>query len=134
MKATAFLFILIWALVKSQFIEVDYDLDSDYGEAEILPRSRYVEPTLNYDLADLDILFSGFGKSLLHPNFDEEIVAEEEYSRILPMLLNQANFYNLFKQSLTEIEQLLIDNDIVKEEDIRDLAPFPSACDEIFGK
>ena len=115
MKATAFLFILLWALVKSQFIEVDYDLDSDYGETEILTRPRFVEPTLNYDLADLDILFSGFGKSLLHPNFDEEIVAEDEYSRILPMLLNQANFYNFFKQSLTEIEQLLFDNDIVNK-------------------
>ena len=70
MKAAAFLFISLWALGKSHFIEVDYDLDSDYGEAEILARSRFVEPTLNYDLEDLDILFSGFGKSLLHPNFD----------------------------------------------------------------
>ena len=66
MKAAAFLFILFWALANSQTIDIDYDdeeIDLDITDHR---KSLFVDQLLKYDLADLDILFSGFGKDLLH--------------------------------------------------------------------
>ena len=66
MKAAAFLFILFWALANSQTIDIDYDdeeIDLDITDHR---KSLFVDQLLKYDFADLDILFSGFGKDLFH--------------------------------------------------------------------
>ena len=61
---------------------------------------------------------------------------DEAYSAILPTLLNKANFFNFFKESMEQIEKLFLTEGLISEEKLQEFRDSPdlNLCDETIGE
>ena len=61
---------------------------------------------------------------------------DEAYSAILPTLLNKANFFNFFKESMEQIEKLFLTEGLISEEKLQEFRDSPdlNLCDVTIGK